>query len=378
MTDLLEIRDKIKYLYSKYETFILPFVKFLLAFVVLKVLNGKMGYMTKLDNIAIELIVALMYSFLPTGSLVLFAALFSLLHMYALSLEVAVVGLSVYLVMFLLFLRLGPRNALLVVLTPLFCAMKFPYVIPIVAGLLCAPVAAVSVGCGVVVDYLLRTVVANSSAINTLGEEEYSAKLRLIIDGLIKDKAMVVTVAAFVITVVVVYLIRRMSIDYAWSVAMVAGAMTDIVILLLGDLVYDTHISVGAALFGSILALVVAKVIEFFTLALDYRRTEKVQFEDDEYYYYVKAVPKMTVATPERTVKQINHAQYSRGDARRVVTERTAPGRTVPGSRTGGYGQGNARRPGNSYRNSGRSVTVRSTAPEVDSEVSNEDNEDLF
>lgn len=377
MTDLLEIRDKIKYLYSKYETFILPFVKFLLAFVVLKVLNGKMGYMTKLDNIAIELIVALMYSFLPTGSLVLFTALFSLLHMYALSLEVAVVGLSVYLAMFLLFLRLGPRNALLVVLTPLFCAMKIPYVIPIVAGLLCAPVAAASVGCGVVVDYLLRTVIANRSAINTLGEEDYSAKLKLIIDGLIKDKAMVVTVAAFVITVIVVYLIRRMSIDYAWSIAMVAGAMTDIVILLLGDLVYDTHMSVGAALLGSILALIVAKVIEFFTLALDYRRTEKVQFEDDEYYYYVKAVPKMTVATPERTVKQINHTQYSRGDARRVVTERTAPGRTAPG-KTGGYGQGNARRSGNSYRNSGRSVTVRSAVPEVDSEILDEDNEDLF
>ena len=31
-----------------------------------------------------------------------------------------------------------------------------------------------------------------------------------------------------------------------------------------------------------------------------------MQFEDDEYYYYVKAVPKMTVAAPEKTVKKIN------------------------------------------------------------------------
>lgn len=372
MTDLLEIRDKIKFLYSKYEAFILPVVKFLLAFVALKVLNGKMGYMTKLDNTAIVLIVALMYSFLPTGTLVLFAALFSLLHMYALSMEVALVGACVYLTMFLLFLRLGPRNTLLVVLTPLFCALKIPYVIPIVAGLLCAPVAAVSVGCGVVVDYLLRTVIAGSSAINTLGEEDYSAKLRLIIDGLIKDKAMAVTAAAFVITVVVVYLIRRMSIDYAWSIAMVAGAMTDIVILLLGDLVYDIHISVVGALLGSILALAVAKVLEFFTLALDYRRTEKVQFEDDEYYYYVKAVPKMMVATPARTVKQINHTQYSREDGRRVVTERTASGKT------GDYGRRDARRSGSGYRNGGRSVTVRSTEPGADSEASNEDYEELF
>ena len=39
---------------------------------------------------------------------------------------------------------------------------------------------------------------------------------------------------------------------------------------------------------------------------MDYSRTEKVQFEDDDYYYYVKAVPKMTVAAQTKTVKKIN------------------------------------------------------------------------
>lgn len=34
-------------------------------------------------------------------------------------------------------------------------------------------------------------------------------------------------------------------------------------------------------------------LIEFLCFNLDYSRTEKVQFEDDEYYYYVKAVPKV-------------------------------------------------------------------------------------
>ena len=35
------------------------------------------------------------------------------------------------------------------------------------------------------------------------------------------------------------------------------------------------------------------------------RAPKKVQFEDDEYYYYVKAVPKMAVAVPEKRVKRI-------------------------------------------------------------------------
>ncbi len=34
-----------------------------------------------------------------------------------------------------------------------------------------------------------------------------------------------------------------------------------------------------------------------------------LQFEDDEYYYYVKAIPKVAVTTPEKTVKKINERQ---------------------------------------------------------------------
>ena len=34
-----------------------------------------------------------------------------------------------------------------------------------------------------------------------------------------------------------------------------------------------------------------------------------IQFEDDEYFYYVKAVPKVTVTAPEKTVKRINERQ---------------------------------------------------------------------
>ena len=93
MTSLLEMREKLKLLYSRNEVFIVPVIKFLLAFITLTVVNGRMGYMSRLDSLPIVLIVSLMCSFLPTGCIILFAALFSLLHMYALSMEVALVGL---------------------------------------------------------------------------------------------------------------------------------------------------------------------------------------------------------------------------------------------------------------------------------------------
>ena len=50
-------------------------------------------------------------------------------------------------------------------------------------------------------------------------------------------------------------------------------------------------------------------IVKFFVFSVDYTRKERLQFEDDEYYYYVKAVPKSSVTIPEKTVKRINECQ---------------------------------------------------------------------
>ena len=39
---------------------------------------------------------------------------------------------------------------------------------------------------------------------------------------------------------------------------------------------------------------------------VDYSRTERLQFEDDEYYYYVKAVPKSVITGSEKKVKHFH------------------------------------------------------------------------
>ena len=397
MTALLELRENLKKIYSRNEAFILPVIKFLLSFIVLSIINGKMGYMTKLDNMAIVLIVSLLCSFLPTGFMAFFAMMFAVLHMYALSIETAAVGLVVFLLLYLLFLRFTAKEALVVVLTPVLCMLKLPYVMPVAMGLIGTPASCVSVGCGVVVYYLLQTVITNAPTINSMGAEEATAKLRLLIDGMLGNKAMLVMIAAFAITVIVVYLIRRMSVDHSWTIAMVAGVMIEVMILLVGDLMYDTNLSIVSALLGAVVTLIACKIIEFFRFCLDYSRTEKVQFEDDEYYYYVKAVPKMTVAAPTNTVKKINTQRRpagqqtrtsgqgtrsadqtyrstahtgrpSEGTGRSVVTERTPTRNGVPYGQQGGYRGHEV--------SGGRSVTIggNHTNPQDDSD----DYEELF
>ena len=58
MTALLELKQKIKDLYGEYDTWIIPALKFLLALAVFLGINAKLGFLGKLDNIFVVLILS--------------------------------------------------------------------------------------------------------------------------------------------------------------------------------------------------------------------------------------------------------------------------------------------------------------------------------
>lgn len=306
MTTLLVIKQYIKTFLNKYEIYLKPLLKLILALITLMMINGKLGYMHRLDSISIVLIVALMCSFMPMNFIIFAGAAFTILHMYELSLECAIIALVIFLVMFLLYFRFSPKDTLVVVLTPICFALKIPYVIPLSMGLIGTPASAISVGCGIVVSYLISYIADSATVLSGMETEDMAAKFRFIIDGFIDNKAMLLVIIAFAVTIIVVYIIKRLPISHAWTVAIIAGALANVMILLISDLILDTNVSILGLILGTAVSVLIAKIVEFFAFHVDYNRVEKVQFEDDEYYYYVKAIPKITVATPSKTVKRIN------------------------------------------------------------------------
>lgn len=322
MFRLLTVKEYLKEFYGRYESYILPIVKFLTALVTFVCINSRLGYMDKLSSISVVLVVSLFCSFLPFNFLILAGALFILLHLYALSLECAVVGLAVFLLMSLLYFRFTPADAVVVLLTPLCFALKIPYVIPLAMGLAGGPLSIISVSCGVVVHYILRYMSDSQTVTLALESEDTVARFQNVVDGLLRNPAMIAVIGTFAVTLLVVYVIRRLSIDYSWTIAMCAGAAADAVLLLFAEMRYDLQLSIAGILLGSVVSLGIAKVMQFFVLNLDYSRTEKVQFEDDEYYYYVKAVPKISISTPYKTIKKINTSKRG-GPVRQAHTART-------------------------------------------------------
>ena len=139
MTTLLVVKQILMTLYSKYEVYITPFLKFILALISLSLINSRLGYMETIDRLTVVLIAALMCSFMPMNFIVVMSALFTMLHLYAFSLEcAAVIGVG-FLLMFLLYLRFSPKDTLVIVLLPVCFLMKIPYVIPLAMGLVGTP-----------------------------------------------------------------------------------------------------------------------------------------------------------------------------------------------------------------------------------------------
>lgn len=307
MDTIYVLRGRIQEVYARYTKIIDKAGQFILAVVVFTLINHNVGFMDAFDSPVVALALAVICAFLPLLVTVLAATALVLAHMFSASLGALLVTAAVFLILYIFYLRLTPKMALLVLLTPIAFFLKIPYVIPIACGLVLSPVSMVAVTCGTIVFYMLEYVRENASSLE--GSADLLTQATTYLKQVFQDKELWIVIVAFIICCFVVYTLRRQAMDHAWKIAIVAGAVANIIVIAVGDIAFGVHTSYGALIGGSIAAIAVGLILELFFFTVDYARSENLQYEDDEYYYYVKAVPKISVSTPEKTVKRINERQ---------------------------------------------------------------------
>ncbi|MBQ1491256.1 MAG: hypothetical protein IIZ39_04800, partial [Blautia sp.] len=228
-----------------------------------------------------------------------------LAHCYALSVEVVGVMGVLILLLAIFFLRFSADTLYVMAVTPLALAFGFPVMLPIGSGLLSSTASATSAGCGTVLYYFVRFIHGHSEVLGSTDVEPLQ-KVRILVDGLLQDWGMWITVVAFILVILLVHFVRTRSVDYAWRIAIVLGGVLYVAVMLGGSYYLSATVDVAYLMGSTVVAVLVGLVLEFFFFGGDYSRAERLEYEDDEYHYYVKAVPKATVAKGERMVKKIN------------------------------------------------------------------------
>ena len=86
--------------------------------------------------------------------------------------------------------------------------------------------------------------------------------------------------------------------------AIISGALFEAAALTAGYMLLGISGKLVGVLVGTVISALIALLLQFVFFNLDYSRTERMQFEDDEYYYYVKAVPKVFISGTDKQVKR--------------------------------------------------------------------------
>ncbi len=288
------IREYLKAIYIKLDIYILSIAKFLLAFFALRTINLELGFLDKINDSAIVVLVSLVCALLPWGVSVAMAAIFILGHFYALSLELAGVVLVLFIIMFCMYLRFGTGDSIYILLTLILFFINMPYFVPIFAGLTAgSATVAIPVAFGIIMYYLIGFATDNADFLGESGTEGMLDRFKFIIDNALQDRQMFLMIIAFAVTIILVYTIRKLAIDYSWFIAIIFGIAVDIIVLLIGKAMFEIDISTASLILGSIATVAIMTILQMFIFAVDYRKKVSVQFDDEDYVYYVKAVPKV-------------------------------------------------------------------------------------
>lgn len=302
---LLEARTFILKIYQKARFIINPIVKFILSFMAFNMINAEIGFDPRFVSKKIVFLLSVICAVTPGGVLVFFAMVLSLLHVFSASPVLSILLLLVYIVLYGMLMRFSPKEALAAVAIPVLAKYNLHYCIPLFLGCIANPLAILPVSCGVIIYGIMDIVKAGASRVVNI--KDLDAVLGLYTDvanAVIANKQIIISIVVFALVIVTVFIIRKFSFDYSFAISVGAGVVVNIIGFLIGDLKYDVMVSVGTLIWKSILCGLLAMILELFKRILDYSAIERVQFEDEDYYYYVKAVPKVNVSIPRHSIKR--------------------------------------------------------------------------
>lgn len=306
MLSLLEFREKIKEIYGKNNIFIIPFIKFALVYISLIVFSLNISYSHILSDPIVLVLLALICSLLPFSLISLVLALYITVGLYFLSVELAILFLVVCLITSFFYYIFKADNIHLLILIPLLFFFKVPYLVPLVLGISSTLISIVPLIFSVIIYYILNYIKNNVGVLTNDISTSFGQRYYQVLNSIFSNKLMYLIILTFIITLIIVYIIHNLPINHSFTISLLAGVFSLFIIILFGEIILKLKINLFTFSISLLVSFLLAYVYKFFIYDVDYTRTEYINFEDDDYFYYVKAVPKINIKVSDIRVENIN------------------------------------------------------------------------
>ena len=319
MAKLLVIRSKLQWFFEKNYRVVRGLLKGLIVLISLMILTSKFsdGYFSERQWMFIP--IAIICAVAPDAVSIVAVVLVVGIEVWKISPVLAGALLVLILVFFLLFGRRMKEQWYMLLAVPILSAIQIGFMAPVVAALFLSPTIIPALAMGIILRFSLDGVAEyTTTAQRTTGDIGYFSSWNYLVDYLLQNRLFLVALIVYIITFLVVYMIRRMNIKYSSQIAILVGCVVLYTLEMVSNIIWELELNLLLTSILVVVPMIVAYIIQFFRLSLDYHGTRRLQFEDDEYYYYVTAIPKYSVAAPQTEVTKI---VVDEGDAEELLSE---------------------------------------------------------
>lgn len=312
MMTMLVFKTRLKELYERHYKVIRSILKILVSAALFAVVFYQLPFQPQLAEYMVPLVImlALICGFLPDIVVMCLVALLTVFELSALSAVAAFGFFAVLAIYFLLFGRYTKTQSYIVLLIPVLSVFQLSYAVPVIAALFLSPAMIPACIVGLLVQYVLQGIqeyyLISQSAVDTGNTMEV---LQHIVHYVMGNREMLIYMATFTIVYLLVFLIRKGRFNHASQIGIFVGVIACMGGVICGEVLWSVKSDANRLLTGLAVTTVIAYIVQFFRMSMDYTGTRKLQFEDEDYFYYVKAVPKLKVTGVDKTVTKIEEEE---------------------------------------------------------------------
>ncbi|MCL1996218.1 MAG: hypothetical protein FWG63_08435 [Defluviitaleaceae bacterium] len=322
--NIIDIRDNVLNFARKYEMILAFGLKFIAGLIIYSTINNIGHYNQAFALIAnlgllFSIFMGILFAILPLNANYLIMVLFTTIQ-FTNQLEIAFIVFLGLLTTFLFYGHFGKKENVLIIALIMGFNFNMPFIVPIIAGLYFGLTSIIPLSIGAFI-WSYGQMILGFIDYGYEEAEEAAALLDIEIDDLLAtimeiyqsfvtggdaiQNWLVVTIAMFA-PFIFVYIISRLSINYAKELSIILGTVLGVSTFIFASFFVDLGFGIVSILIFAVLGGLLLYLYNFFNVALDYRHAQRVEFQDEEYYYYVKLIPKKrpVVSHKKSNIKQ--------------------------------------------------------------------------
>lgn len=312
MSGVLAVKDAIRDFLRKYDEVTTPLVRFVMSLILFWSINSMYGYSDLFERGMVVFLLSVICALVSNPVAVMLGAIIIVVNCFSVSVEVGAISALLVLIVYGTYMRMFPKCSWILAFVPIMYLIKLECAVPIVVAIFAGASGIIPAVFGVLLYYFSVYTDEVASMIRTAVDEEDVQPFTYIVDAILKNKEMILTMMVFAVVIMITFVIYKLPVNYSWYIAIGVGAVCTIIVYPVCGSALDVEVNMGSAILGALIGVILGLIAQFCKGMVDYSRKEVVQFEDDDYYYYVKAIPKYVDPARKKRLEEKAAAEKSK------------------------------------------------------------------